>query len=239
MPRDIRCWGPRNRPVEHTELMTTEEAAAVLGVVRNTVQGLVARGVLPAYQADPCKRGCPLKLPAFYVYRLAERPAYRARRAAFARSAPAGRAQTSGWADKDIQSVPKSGPTRSCDRDYGEFYTTRQAAVVLGVSPRTVYGLHRKGRLEGGSRTPELDAYLNALGAPRRSAGNRWLFFRKQDVHRLKNDPSYQKRRAADALGRDPEHVAAREAEQLARWFDARARARRSPPLFAPWPKLI
>ena len=201
MPPDIRLWGPRDRPVEHDDLITTAEAAAILGIKAHSVRCLVRRGVLPCYQAEPCKSGVPMKIPAHYVYALNQRPSYVARRDAKLRRDVPAREYTAGWSEHNIAPVRRTGPTIACARDYGDLYTTRQAAVVLGITPLSVRGLHGRGRLHGGSREPELDAYKAARGAGHRGTGNRWLYFRKAEVHALLRDPEYMKKRAAVPVG--------------------------------------
>ena len=188
MPSDIQRWGRRNRPVEHTDLVGTREAAAMLGVTMSAVRGLVARGLLPCYQSDPCKSGCRMRIPRYWVEAVAARPAYQSRREA--RERRVGMVASS--EELGIPAAPRRGWTRSCERDYGAWYTTRQAANVLGISRQAVRVLLRRGRLEGGSRTPERDLYA----APKRGYGYRWLFYPKESVHALLRDAEYMERRA-------------------------------------------
>jgi hypothetical protein len=236
----LTWWGDRSRiqkldPGE--TLITTQQAAEILGITKEAVTNLVRRGLLPAYQKRPGQQGSPLLLREIQVMNLAAQPGYQRRRASadkrFASQSPNDPItqspndpitqrpddpnMTSGWPDHDLPPVPQRGPTVTSGRDYGEYYTTRQAAIVLGVSPSRIRAMCRTGRLKGIQRRPRWKKH------PYRRepcTGNRWWFFRKEDVHVLQADSEYADRHARYQKGADPERKAAREAADRGAWLD-------------------
>lgn len=75
--------------------------------------------------------------------------------------------------------------SRHLDKDRGEFFTTRQAALALGVSPKAVASLRIRGRLPAFRRPRE----------KRTGNGNQWWFYRKDDVYNLLADGEYLRNR--------------------------------------------
>jgi hypothetical protein len=78
------------------------------------------------------------------------------------------------------------------DRDFGEFFTTKQAARELRVGEGRVHALRRRGRLTGHRRPPR---------GKKRIPGY-WWFFRKEDVYRLLEDAEYLRNHERGVRGR-------------------------------------
>jgi len=80
------------------------------------------------------------------------------------------------------------------DRRQSEFVNTRQAARLLGITPRSLHGLRERGRISGYRK-------------PRRKGdggGKKWWFYKRDDVYNLLADSdyvSYRNRQAARLKG--------------------------------------
>jgi hypothetical protein len=182
-------------------LIGVVEAAQMLDVSPNTVYAMVARGRLFARQKQPGRHGSRLFLSRNQVDRLLGDAGYRARHDANKNSR--GRNSHGSeelnlpeWViDSGLRDEDRAPRRPNIDRDWGEFFTARQAARVLGIDRRIVGVLRQRGRLQG-HRSPR--ANPNSRGA--------WWFFRKEDVYALAQDRSYTSRRdrMKKALGADP-----------------------------------
>jgi len=188
------------------------------------VAALVRRGVLPGYQERPYRPPSPILIPRYDVLCLAARPAYQKRRASCVLQRPQEERVGPGWPDLGLAPAPNRGPTPQSEARTGEQYSTRQAAAALGISLISVRRLARRGRLHAIRRKRRIIQSGSHIGEW--TGGNRWLFFDKQEVHALLQDPDYQRAREAYRLRFDPARRAAREARELAGWFAARERTR-------------
>jgi hypothetical protein len=188
--RRIDWWGRRSTKIEMGEFdywITRNEAAELLRVRPRRISGMCAQGLLPCYQKEPGKRGSQLWVSYSHVVLLRDRPEYRKWRAVWER----GRQRKDGgpsWYESeelDIRLFPYRGESPACARDHGDYYTTRQAANVLGVAPSIVREHMRRGRLTG--------VHMPRHGKGR--TGRQWWFVKKEEVHALQADPDYARRR--------------------------------------------
>jgi excisionase family DNA binding protein len=158
--------------------MTTKEAAFYLEVGTERVAELARRGLLPCRQARPGRKGRPL------WFRADQLAAYRYRKDRLTRRERwqkgrerARKPEEPGWEphDKGVYIAPynPADPSPLTERSYGEFYTVRQAAQKLGVSPGLVRRCVKSGRLPGWKK-PETKHH---------KGGARWWFIRKEDLH--------------------------------------------------------
>lgn len=197
-PRDWR-EGPTRKPLIRSKieappgdtLISRREAAFRMGVHVTTITGFVRRGILFAWQERPGMRGSRLWLSERQVARVSNDPErIRAQQAYYGRFPDDDRHRRSAeeaeaWReDVGLEGYRSAQP--QIGRDFGEYFTSAQAARLLGVAKETVYSLRRSGRLRGYQR-------------PRRKedgAGNKWWFFRKSEVYQLLADPEYNDYRA-------------------------------------------
>ncbi len=173
-------------PPTGDRLISVKQAADLLGVRVPSVVSYIARGRLFAWQQKPGKRGSKVWLSERQVERYRDNPD-RLRRRGYTIGAevfgagPANPADTPEWVEEsgllDEERKPKR-PNR--DREYGEYFTTRQVARVLGICPASIRELRRRGRLIG---YRSHNANPNSIGA--------WWFYRKEDVYALKEDRQY------------------------------------------------
>jgi hypothetical protein len=100
------------------------------------------------------------------------------------------------WEEKGLAEYDPLQASPLTERDYGEFYTVRQVAIMLGVTTGRVRELRKSGRLTGHQRPAR---YWNHKwrGREPTKGTSRWWFFRKEDVHKLQSDPGYCKGRRA------------------------------------------
>src|SRR5262249_25423029 len=70
------------------------------------------------------------------------------------------------------------------DRDFGEYFTTAQTAQLLKVNKNAVHCLPRPGPLTGWQKPPSKE----------HGFGNRWWFYKKEDVYNLLADGEHRKR---------------------------------------------
>jgi hypothetical protein len=160
-------------------------------VSRKRVGQMVERGYLFAYQTKLGQKGSRLFLSARQVQRVADSVEHRSRRAVYERSVgqKAAAREHSGWG---IRAYDWYAPSAATGRDYGLYYTTRQAALLLGVSRNAVDWLRIRGRLTG---------YRHVTKYHRKPGGNPWWFFRKDEVNRLRLSPEYRRRHIASTDG--------------------------------------
>jgi predicted XRE-type DNA-binding protein len=172
-------------------LITPVEAARMLGVSQPLISNLVRRGRLFGWQEHPGKQGSRLWLSGNQVQRYANDPERLKRREAHKRGqrepSPTGQETNDeiwredvGLAD-GVQFSLKS----TVQRDYGEFFNTRQAAKALGVSKGAVGALRERGRLSGYQKPRN----------KKDGGGTKWWFYRKDDVYNLLADGEYLRNR--------------------------------------------
>jgi hypothetical protein len=187
-------------------LISRAEAAEWLGVGTNKISNLVIEGRLFGWQTDPGKSGVRLWLSARQVFRYANDPVRLRRRQAALLGRRRAAANEAGevadiydeWPplyprtesearmmDWGLEPKPWTAPSTFTTRDYGEFFTLRQTAMTMGVTPSAVKRLRRRGRLRGYQRPRE----------KRSGGGNKWWFFRKDDVYDLLADGTYLRNR--------------------------------------------
>jgi hypothetical protein len=174
-------------------LISTAEASVLLGVSRQRVGTLIRQGRLFAWQERPGRNGVPVYLSENQVLRHRDRPDHVARRARYLGETkgfrdPRRLTDRQMWReDVNLGHVEETtAPGENAERDYGEFYTTKQAAVVLGVTPLTIGKMRKRGRLIG---------HRKPLRKWHGSGEGRWWFYLKEDVHALYHDPDYQRHR--------------------------------------------
>lgn len=209
----FQWWGnravrPRLRLHEH--LITSADAAAILKITPLAVTNLVRRGLLPAHQKRPGKQGSPLLLVDTQVHSLARQDRYRRSRARYEKRFDGEPYRNQGWESHDIPPPEDRVPHPV---DHGIYYTTAQAAEVLGVTRTRVTRLRKEGRLKGYQNPARRDRQNLYRSEPR--TGNRWWFYKKMDVHDLQADPAYCDRRARWLKGRQPKEPAFPTIEEL------------------------
>src|SRR2546421_13106731 len=85
------------------------------------------------------------------------------------------------WEEKGLSARRFTDQSTYTDRDHGDYYTTRQVALLFGCSPQSVNYLRKRRRLAGFRRPLKKNRYER----------RRWWFFLKEEVHALMNDPQY------------------------------------------------
>ena len=118
------------------------------------------------------------------------------------------------WEEKRLAEYDPLSPSPLTTRDYGEFYTVRQVAQMLGVTTGRVREMRKSGRLRGEQRPAR---YWNHKwrGREPTKGTSRWWFFKKEDVHALQADPAYCNGRRAFEKSLTAEARAARFARQF------------------------
>jgi len=170
----LTWWGDRSQepPPEWVDkLITVADAAAFLQVTPGRVRELVRLGRLPGLQTQPGRQGSRLMIPAYYVGTLAMRQDYRERRERYVRSVGQPRKLHAAWEKWGLQEYDPCawGPSAMVERR--GLYTTRQAALRLGVTPDQVLRLRRQGELTGLRKPGESPG-----------GGQRWWYFEQQEV---------------------------------------------------------
>ena len=188
--KSLTWWGSRANPMELTEFncwICLKDAANILGILPDAVGGLCDRGVLPAKQKAPGKRGSPVFVPHHQVLRLQQRPEYQQRlkwrRGERTRSDEDIEQKMEDWLPGKADRMQTMG--RSLRMDHGVDYNTVQVAKLLGISRFTVGMLRARGRLEG----HKSDRTRKGQAEPRS-----WWFYLKKDVDALQADPAYNDR---------------------------------------------
>ena len=182
-------------PPPGDELIPVKEAARILDVSPPNVSNLVSEGKLFGWQEEPGKPGCRLWLSLNQVCRYSQNPQRLKARKAWDRRGPEWGENWDEWEEMGIQEYSRRRPSRSTKRDRGEFFTTRQAALVLRISPTTVLELRARGRLKGYRKPSPRGRVASKLA---------WWFFKKDDVYNLLADPAYRRKRKQQS-GRAPD----------------------------------
>ena len=188
-------------------LITRKEAAGILGVSVGRVQDLNEMGILFAWQKEIGKHGSRVYLSENQVRRYSEHPERLKHRRIWERGGFT--IMTTGWEEQDLQPIHLRERTPAVEKDHGEFYTTRQAALVLGVCVAQVGLMRKRMRLNG---------YRLALKNGQ-MATRKWWFYRKEDVHSLKHDPEHVRARERYLRAQTPEARAERELKALRAFF--------------------
>ncbi len=184
----LRSW----RDIPPTvNLISARKAAQILGVSKQTLAGIVKRGRLFIWSARHGKRGAPTFNSEDQVMRYASNPDRLARRAAYfsppkEKQPYAEDGLLKEWADwQEDNGLLDHHPNPKKARDVGEFYTTRQAAQVLGVSASAVRAMRDRRRIKG---------YRSRKTWIRENPNSYW-FFKKEDIHALLHDEKYRRLR--------------------------------------------
>lgn len=189
MVRPIICT--KIEPPPGDRLIGRQEAAFLLGIAQKRVSRLVATGRLFGWQKQPGRSGSALWLSERQVVRYGNDPDRLARRAAYFREArgpsPLGKeTESEVWMeDRGLASALKYARSTSEDREHGEFFNSRQTAKLLGIGRRTLNNLMHRGRIAG---------YQKARSS-QDGAGNKWWFYRKDDVYNLLGNGEYTRKR--------------------------------------------
>ena len=195
-------------PPKGDRFITVKEAAMILRVCRQTVSARILSGRLFAWQKEVGKRGIPVYLSENQVRRYACRPDRLRRRELWERSmaeSAMGQGQLLGWAEKGITLRPPREAGPAAERDFGEYYTQKQVAILFGVSVSAVTRMRKRQRLRGFRKAWKKGRYHL----------RRWWFYKKEEVHALMTDPEYIKYRDAYRQSQTPEGKAARLARFL------------------------
>jgi hypothetical protein len=179
-------------PPQNDRLITRAEAAGYLGVPVQRVSFLVAKGRLFGWQTHPGKPGCPLFLSERQVIRYGTDPDRVKRRAAAARREPRPpsplgyETEHEIWLENTgVGEAARLAVKSNLDRQHGDFLNARQAAKLLRINVRTLHALRQRGRITGYQK-------------PRRKVdggGNKWWFYKREDVDALLLDGEYTRRR--------------------------------------------
>jgi hypothetical protein len=180
------------------EWITTQEAAGLLNVTPTMVNKYARRGKLTRKLRGQ-RRGRSRS-----YFRRSEVEALAERRAAWEKGQTEPSEWTGGWEEYDLAPVRRRGPTVLSERNYGEFYTTRQAALLLGVCSQAVHSLRERGMLQGYHKKRQRKWRIPGK-VPDDRYNNQWWFYRKEDVHALMQEPEYRKRHARWQQSRTPE----------------------------------
>jgi hypothetical protein len=180
--KSLTWWGSRANPIELTKFdgwMPLKDAAQLLGITPSAVGALCDRGLLPARQKEPGKRGSRVYVPHHHVLSLSKRPEYQKRRAAKSKiGSPQSEIEVDPW----DTGWPFEVTGKNLHVDHGEFYSQAQAARALGISVQAVHRLRIRGRLQ---------CHHNLRDRKGRSGRFKWWFYRKADVDALRSDPTY------------------------------------------------
>jgi hypothetical protein len=190
--RRIDWWGSRRVKIAINEFdswITVQQAAHLLGVSSSRISQLCNAGRLPCHQEKPGVNGSRLLVPHHHVLRLRERMETDPGRSAYEKGAARNDSEPPFAQQEDygIDEFPTRGWSKACQKDYGDEYTTRQAANVLGVGKNAILTLMRRGKLTG-CHHPRRGTQKN---------GCKTWFFKKEQVDALAADPVYRKRHVA------------------------------------------
>ena len=194
-------------------LISRPEAARMLDVHPCTVTRLILKGTLFAWQSEPGKKGSLVFLSYNQVLRYSERPDRRLRRQRYeeanAQSRGEERGRVAGYEEVGIPEYDLYERTGNALIDHGEYYSTRQVALLLGISVEAVRAMVKRRRLVGYRRPLEKNRYER----------RRWWFYRKEDVHALIHDPVRRKWVESYRKAQTPEARAEREARRIREFY--------------------
>jgi len=194
------------QPPPNDHLITRKEAANILNVHPVRISDLVKAGFLFGWQKSLGKQGSPLYLSQTQVLRLANNPTHQQSRATWDNSQLSTlNSQLKSWEEKGLTPRRFTDQSAYTERDHGDYYTTRQVALLLGCSPQCVANLRERRRLTGYRRPLKKNRYER----------RRWWFYKKEEVHNLLNDPDYLKHRNKYRRAQTPEAAAKRRAKLL------------------------
>jgi phage terminase Nu1 subunit (DNA packaging protein) len=183
----LRRWA--ELPMEPgDELVTRNRAAELLRVSPRRVSTLVMEGKLWGYQGVPGRNGSQMHFRVSHLISHAGREERAGRRAANEKGIRERREPVNAWEARGIGPMNPREPSARTEHNYGEFYTSRQAAMRLGIRVGTLKELRKRGRLQGYTRRKK-NAELEPMSETR---GRTWWFYRKDDVEELLADPGYR-----------------------------------------------
>jgi hypothetical protein len=190
---DLWAWGNRAKRPEnlpwYDRLITTREAAEILRTSVQAVRWIVRYGYLPCYQKKPNCPGSRMWLRHLHVTNYAKRYTKQPT------PEPKDELIAGGWEKHDIEPYDLYRPSRHMARDYHPYYSTRQAAMVLGIGAGCIRALRLRGRIKGYRARTKHQIRWKRWGVPDDAVGNRWWFFLKEDIHAFQADPQYARRR--------------------------------------------
>jgi hypothetical protein len=140
-------WGSRRVKAELHEFdgwLTAQEAGRILGVSATRVGRMCDKGMMPCYQEKPGMQGSKLMVPYFQVLRIAERPERKERHTKWEES----RKRSAAWVEHEdwgIEEHDPRGESRATRKSHGEYLSTKQAALMLGVGRQAVDNLRLRG----------------------------------------------------------------------------------------------
>jgi hypothetical protein len=182
----IRRWAAEPL-AEGDELITRQQAAEVLGVSPRRVSMLVTQGRLWAEQEIPGRSGSRMWFRLSHVTAYWNRPERIEHRRRHDKGVRDLHEPVSLWEERGIGPLnPREQSARTL-KDYGEFYTSRQVAILLGIGVGTLKELRKRGRLQGYTR----ERKNGPLEPAKSTRGRTWWFYRKADVDALLADPIY------------------------------------------------
>ena len=190
-------------------LISRREAASILGIQEASLSNLIRRGIVFAWQKDPGKRGSRTFFSEHQLMRVSQRPErvkyFQKRRLSNDQCPMSNPDNERRWEDKGIVAAAWAVRSGWAERDHGEYYSTRQVGILLGVCRGTVESYREGGRLKGYRLPAKVGKYER----------RRWWFYKKEAVHALMNDPEYLRNRAKYRRSQTPEA----KAEKLREWF--------------------
>ncbi len=209
--------------------ITIPESALIMGCSPLTVRNHVRSGRLIVWQEHPGRQGSRIYLCSLQIHRIAREPeriAAKKAESGIKMADPEKQERSREFRSKHrIDPDTQIGNRAVIDRELGDSYTSRQVATLLGITISSVRALVKSRRLQ---------AYQRPL-KPGQLSKRKWLYFKKEDVHALMEDPIYQAhKRRQETKKRNEEERKYREqnppdpTEEQARAYDKHKRILRA-----------
>ncbi len=194
---------PLSEAVDREALLTTRDAAMVLGTSPEMIRKYIYRNQIYAFQDHQAQFGSKCYVLYDAIMRL-KKERERRKKPMPKRLLIEWNRCLDGWeyANNDRKVDPETA--KSLQRNHSGYMSTRQVSRMMGISIGQVSRLRATGRIQGYHfpYKPQIDLEFRTH-APQRGYSH-W-FFKKEDVRNLMNDPSYQKRRASYKYGQSEE----------------------------------
>ncbi|MEP6755923.1 MAG: helix-turn-helix domain-containing protein [Chthonomonadales bacterium] len=177
---------------------TSREVAEMLGVAIGTVSGLAMRGLLPCYQKHPGKTGSRLYFRSWDIQCLYMNEEYQKYRRAYDSGRRGIRKESVEWEPifgRVLSRDLGDDGRRAIKRNYGKYFSIRQAAKVLGVHISAVRRMVKAHRIPA--------THAKSWKKSEYAAVQMWLIL-KSDVFALLRDEDYLKRSARGKLNNPP-----------------------------------